>query len=79
MGGPGSLIREFAVGKPPHGFEELVSFEGELPNSTLEVFVRANVVGSEYFTIDELRPGHVFVPRRGIMSREEFDARDTCD
>jgi hypothetical protein len=74
----GSLAREFFVGQANEGFSTVVALTAPVPSNG-PMRAEINGVGPQYFRSSDLVTGQVFVVNRGVMSKEEFLSRNTCD
>ena len=77
----GSRLREFPVGSTPPGFDSTNNLTRTSPDGYRRVESATSELpsDSESFDVSDLRPGLVLVPRRGVMSLQEFQKRNTCD
>jgi hypothetical protein len=73
----GSLSREFVVGEEAEGFVTSTPLASPIP-ADKPLRVTVNDIGPEYFTIDDLKAGAVFVVGRGPMTKDKFFARNNC-
>ena len=79
------MLREFVVGVTPEGFQEVQPLENAILEDRIHILFQLvlksgePIFNDEYFHLSELRTDRVLVPRRGVMTLEEFLKRDTCD
>lgn len=69
--------REFVAGREPDGFSTSVPLTTDLHGMRLRVEVSG--IGPEYFELSQLDSRRVFVIGHGLMTREEFFAREKCE